>query len=79
MGKGNSSSGISKTSSGNRRNSRVMRNIMRAKMKINRWNRYKEEIATGTRQGKAERWDVAGLESYINHLEGLLYWQVLIK
>ena len=41
-------------------------------MKINRWNRYKEEISARTRKGKISRWDTSGLEKHIKLLESFV-------
>lgn len=58
-----------KKSSGKAKKSRARRLIMRAKMKINRWKRYKEEISEGQRKGFISRWDTSGLEKHIKMLE----------
>lgn len=62
----------SRTSSGKTKITRILRQIKRLKMKINRWNRYKEEISARTRKGKISRWDTSGLEKHIKLLESFV-------
>ena len=59
-------------SGGKRRASRMMRNIKRLGMKINRWKRYQEEIKKGEKKGNILRWNTAGLEKHSELLESLL-------
>jgi len=61
-----------RTSSGKHKVSRTLKQIRRLKMKINRWNRYKEEIQAGDRKGKMSRWNTAGLEKHIALLESFV-------
>jgi hypothetical protein len=61
-----------KTSSGKHKASRILKQVKRLKMKINRWNRYKEEIRAGNRKGKISRWDTSGLEKHMALLESLV-------
>ena len=75
MGKKNknkSTNKIAKMSSGKQRSARIMRTIQRATMKVNRWERYKEEIKNGERKGSLDRWDTSGLKRHIELLENLL-------
>ena len=62
----------STTSSGRRRGARMMRNIRKFQMKVNRWDRYKEEIEKEERKGNPSRWDTSGLKRHIELLEKLL-------
>ncbi len=62
----------SRTSSGNRKTSRIMRQLMRLKMKVNRWNRYTEEMKAGKRKGDLGRWNTAGLKKHMALLEKLI-------
>ena len=62
----------STTSSGRRRGARMMRNIRKLQTKINRWDRYKEEIKKEERKGSPSRWDTSGLKRHMELLEKLL-------
>jgi len=75
MGKKDKNKGvnkIAKMSSGKRRSARIMRTIQRLQMKINRWDRYKEEIKKDERKGSLDRWDTSGLQKHMKLLEGLI-------
>lgn len=61
-----------KMSSGKHKLAKLNRQISRVKMKINRWNRYSEEIANNKRSGSAKRWNTAGLQKHLEMLEGLI-------
>lgn len=41
-------------------------------MKINRWNRYTQEITNNKRQGSAKRWNTTGLQKHLEMLENLV-------
>jgi len=58
-----------KVSSGKRKISRIMRQVARLKMKVNRWKRYQAEIKAGSRKGEVSRWDTSGLEKHMALLE----------
>lgn len=66
------------------RSRRAKRNITRTKIKIQRWERYQEEIERGLRPvsvfkyGKNKgnpnpsRWDTTGLKSHLNNLQSIV-------
>ncbi len=71
-------------SAGGARRTRALREIVRTKMKIKRWERYQSEISAGTRQpytlnrgdkkGQVleSRWDTSGLKSHLSNLQGIV-------
>jgi len=76
---------ISKTSSGGRRRSRARAELRRVKMKIARWERYKEEGKPAWTAAKEKKkksrpttvsrynnWDTAGLKKHMKVLEGII-------
>lgn len=58
-----------RTASGFRAARRSRRIISRLLLKINRWNRYKDEITQGKRKGLESRWDTSRIEKHIALLE----------
>ena len=52
-------------SSCTRRASKAKYILSRTKLKIKRWNRYRDEIFGGLREGSAERWNTSGLENHL--------------
>jgi hypothetical protein len=61
-----------RVSSGKHKVSRIMKQLQRLRMKINRWERYQTEIKAGERKGKISRWNTDGLEKHMALLESLI-------
>jgi hypothetical protein len=59
-------------SAGGRRESKINSLILRLTMKVNRWERYREEIEGGKRSGDVKRWNTSGLKKHIQLLENSL-------
>ena len=59
----------SRKSSGLRRQQRANQERRRLTMKVARWERYKKEIESGSRKGKAADWDTSKMEKRIDFNE----------
>ena len=62
----------SRTSSGKHKRSKIHRACKALERKMKRWNKYKQEVADGTRVGDQKRWDTSGLSKHLNMLRGLI-------
>jgi hypothetical protein len=58
-----------KVSSGLSAKRKAKRTIGKLKLKINRWNRYCEEIRNHKRKGVESRWNISGIEKHIKLLQ----------
>jgi hypothetical protein len=74
MGKkgGGSTTTTSKQSSGNSKSARAKKALCRVKMKIARWERYKNEGKKPTKGSKRTGWDTSGLKEHAKFLQSMI-------